>query len=233
MKKILFFVVLLVIVFHLTTGYCSTSSEIGRQILSKVLQTDYKNIEFVKKTSTSSSFWQAYLFRVKAGNVKQPFLLFVSKNNNYVIGQIFEKNKQVIPNLQPQDVAPQIENIDVSKLKKEDRMVINSNGKKTMFMFYNPDCPHCKNTMNKLANYSGGYKIIVKYVVSPMNMDHAESELSDYLVKTKNITKDQAKTLARKLIEEDFNDAMQAQIMGTPMFFDETGKYYPTIPDLK
>lgn len=49
MKKILFFVVLLVIVFHLTTGYCSTSSEIGRQILSKVLQTDYKNIEFVKK----------------------------------------------------------------------------------------------------------------------------------------------------------------------------------------
>jgi len=234
LKKVLisFFALMLVFVtssWAVTKKVHSISPE---EVKQKVKELSNNDVTFVKQVKTNDSNWYAYLYHIKMGNVKQPIVIFISKNNDIVFGKIFTKKGAVIPVLSREDMMPKFENVDVSKFSQQDRMVINSQGKHTMFMFYSPECPHCKRVMSELANYRGEYKIIVKFMVPPERMESAKVELGEWLQKQKGISKEEADKLAVKMIQEDFNEGIQAGVMGTPMFFDEKGKYYPMVPDV-
>ena len=235
LKKVLlsFFALMLVFVassWGVTKKVHSISPE---EVKQKVKELSNNDVTFVKQVKTNDSNWYAYLYHVKMGNVKQPFVIFVSTDGNIVFGRVFTKKGAVMPTLSQEDMMPKFENVDVSKFSQQDRMAINSQGKHTMFMFYSPECPHCKRAMSELANYRGEYKIIVKFMVPPERIESAKAELGEWLQKQKGISKEEADKLAVKMIQEDFNDGLQVGVMGTPMFFDEKGKYYPMVPDIQ
>jgi len=202
------------------------------EVKQKVKELSNNEVTFVKQVKTNDSNWYAYLYHVKMGNVKQPFIIFVSTDGDIVFGRIFTKKGAVMPTLSQEDMMPKVENVDASKFSQQDRMVINPQGKHTMFMFYSPECSHCQKAMSELANYHGKYKIIIKFMVPPEMIASAKTDLSKYLQKQKGINKEEADKLAVKMIQEDFNEGLQAGVMGTPMFFDEKGKYYSMVPDV-
>ena len=233
-KKILLLFFALMLVFVISSWVVAKKVHLlsPEEVKQKVKELSNNEVTFVKQVKTNDSNWYAYLYHVKMGNVKQPFVIFVSTDGNIVFGRVFTKKGAVIPTLSQEDMMPKFENVDVSKFSQQDRIVINSQGKHTMFMFYSPECPHCKRAMSELANYRGKYKIIVKFMVPPEKMESAKAELGEWLHKQKGISKEEADKLAVKMIQEDFNEGIQAGVMGTPMFFDEKGKYYPMVPDV-
>lgn len=239
MKKVFFvFVFFIIAVFFISSnGFSTTGKKLTpEQIKQAMIQNGgipKESIYFVKKVKTNSQNWEAYLFHIKQGNMKQPLIIFVDNKGNAVFGRIFNNFKTITPNFSPEDLTPVFDKIDTSKLNIENRIILNPEGKKTMFMFYSPECSHCKEAMKKLANYKGEYKIVVKFMVPPNTPSKAKEEMTDYLVKNKQLSKEEAEKLASKLIEEDFKEGLDIGVMGTPMFFDEKGQYHAFVPDAK
>jgi len=234
LKKFLLSFVVLMLVFSISSWGIAKKLQFPspEEVKQRVKELNDYEITFVKQAKTNDPNWYAYVYHTKMGNVKQPFIIFVSTDGNIVFGRVFTKKGAVMPALSQEDIMPKVENVDASKFSQQDRMVINPQGKYTMFMFYSPECPHCKKAISELANYHGKYKIIIKFMVSPERIESAKAEFSEWLQKQKGINKEEADKLAVKMIQEDFNEGLQAGIMGTPMFFDEKGKYYSMVPDV-
>jgi thiol:disulfide interchange protein DsbC len=111
----------------------------------------------------------------------------------------------------------------------QDRIVINPSGKTVVYMFTEPDCPYCKEARKKLNTYTGEYRVIVKHF--PLESIHSEAkkkaiaEQAGWLKKTrKDLAKDSdILALARKIVEEDMEEARKAGIEGVPTYLMEDG----------
>ncbi len=201
---------------------------------------DYKKVtdEFIKATSkikdysirevadTSSSGWKAVIVYVKQGRANMPILFFVSSDGRSIVpsSMVYADNKPIFT----RTLQPELGRIDF-KLSDKDRFAYNPSGKVSVYMFTDPDCPFCKKAREKLQNYSGEYRVIVKYFplekIHPGATIKAINEEAGWLKKSrKDLTRDtDILKEAKRLVEEDMAEASKAEISGVPTYVMEDG----------
>ena len=196
---------------------------------------DYKKVadDFIKSSTplkdysirevadTNSSLWKAVIVYVRQGRANMPVLFFVSSDGKTVVpnSMVFVDNKPVFT----KQLQPELGRIDF-KLTDKDRIVYNPRGNSTVFMFTDPDCPYCKKAKEKLLNYNGEYRVVVKYF--PLEQIHPGATLksigeqAEWLKKNRKELTGEADILkeARRMVEEDIMEAQKAQIEGVPTY---------------
>jgi thiol:disulfide interchange protein DsbC len=154
-----------------------------------------------------------------------PVLFFVSSDGKSIVpnSMVFVNNKPIFT----KSLQPELGKIDF-KLTEKDRFVYNPSGKKPLIMFTDPDCPFCKKAMEKIQNYNGEYRVVVKYFpleqIHPGATKKAIDEQAEWLKKTRTDLKG-ADILqeAKKMVEEDIAEAQKAGIGGVPAYVMEDG----------
>jgi thiol:disulfide interchange protein DsbC len=200
---------------------------------------DYKKIttDFITKTSslkdyeirevadTSSADWKAVIIYVKKDMAKTPLILFVSRDGKTIVpsSMVFVDNKPIFE----RKLETELGRIDF-KLTETGRIVYNASGTKTVFMFTEPDCPYCQKAMEKIRNYTGEYRIILKHF--PLEQTHPEAkkksidEQAAWLKKTgKPIKEPDILKEAKRMVEEDMMEGLKAGIQGVPTYVMEDG----------
>jgi protein-disulfide isomerase len=201
---------------------------------------DYKKVtnDFIRASSsikdytirevadTSSSNWKAVIVYVKQDRANMPVLFFVSSDGKSIVpnSMVYVDSKPIFT----RNLEPEFGRIDF-RLTEKDRFVYNPSGKKSVYMFFDPDCPFCNKAKEKLQNYHGEYRVIVKYFplerIHPGATQKAIREQAEWLKKNrKDLTKD-ADVLkeAKRMVEEDIMEAQRAEITGVPMYVLEDG----------
>ena len=201
---------------------------------------DYKNIvnDFITTSTpikdftirevetTSSPRWKAVIVYIRQGRTNMPNVLFVSEDGLSIVpnSMVFVNGKPIFT----KKLEPELGKIDF-QLSGKDRLVYNPSGNKTVYMFTDPDCPFCKQAREKLQNYKGEYRVVVKYF--PLEQIHtgatkkAIGEQAEWL---KNNRKDLVKKAdifkeAQRMVEEDIMEAGKAEITGVPTYVMEDG----------
>ncbi len=174
---------------------------------------------------TSSSKWKAVIIYVKQGRASMPLLLFVSSDGKSIVpnSMVYENNKPIFE----RRLEPDLGRIDF-KLAEKDRFAYNPSGKKSVYMFFDPDCPYCKKAKEKLQNYKGEYRVVVKYFplkdIHPDATEKAVREQAEWLKKnSKGLSDANALKEARRMVEEDIMEANKAGITGVPTYVLEDG----------
>lgn len=201
---------------------------------------DYKKItdDFIKASTplkdytirevadTGSPNWKAVIVYVKQDRANMPIPFFVSSDGKSIVpnSMVFVNNKPIFT----KKLEPELGKIDF-KLTEKDRIVYNPSGKKTVFIFTDPDCPYCMKAKEKLQNYNGEYRVVVKYFpleqIHPGATQKAIGEQAEWLKKTRKDIANSADTLreAKGMVEEDIMEAQKAQIGGVPTYVMEDG----------
>ena len=174
---------------------------------------------------TNSSRWKAVIVYVKQGRANVPLLLFVSIDGKSVVpnSMVYESNKPIFS----RTLEPELGRIDF-KLDDRDRFVYNPSGSKLVFMFSDPDCPFCNKAKERLLDYNGEYRVVMKYFplerIHPGATQKAIVEQAGRLRKNrKDLTKDDSLREAKKMVEEDIMEAQRAEITGVPTYVMEDG----------
>jgi thiol:disulfide interchange protein DsbC len=201
---------------------------------------DYKKIadEFIKSSTplkdysirevadTNSSLWKAVIVYIRQGRANMPVLLLVSSDGKTVVpnSMVYVGNKPVFT----KQLQPELGRIDF-KLTEKDRIVYNQQGKNTVYMFTDPDCPYCKKAKEKLLDYHGEYRVVVKYFplekIHPGATQKAIAEQAEWLKRNRKDLTKEADSLreARRMVEEDIMEAQKAQIEGVPTYVMSDG----------
>jgi len=175
--------------------------------------------------NTNSPDWKAVVVYVKQGAAKMPVLFLVSSDGKSIVpnSMVFVDNKPVFS----KKLEPELGKVEF-KLAVKDRIVYNPAGKKPVIMFTDPDCPFCKKAKEKLQNYNGEYRVIVKYFplekIHPGATKKAIEEVAEWLKKTRPDLKG-ADILneAKRMVEEDIAEGQKAEIGGVPTYVMEDG----------
>ncbi len=176
--------------------------------------------------ATSSTRWKAVIVYIKQGRTNMPAVLFVSSDGLSVVpnSMVFVNNKPIFT----KHLEPELGKIDF-EISGKDRPVYNPSGNKTVYMFSDPDCPFCKQAREKLRNYKGEYRVVVKYFpleqIHPGATKKAIGEQAEWL---KNNRKDLGKEAdifkeAEQMVEEDIAEGRKAEITGVPTYVMEDG----------
>lgn len=201
-------------------------------------KTDYKKVadDFIKASTplkdytirevadTSSPNWKAVIVYIKRDRANMPVPFFVSSDGKSIVpnSMVFVNNKPIFT----KKLEPELGKIDF-KLTEKDRIVYNPSGKKTVFMFTDPECPYCLKAKEKLQTYNGEYRVVVKYFpleqIHPGATKKAIAEQAEWLKKTGKGNANTADLEAKKIVEEDIMEAQKAQISGTPTYVMEDG----------
>jgi thioredoxin-related protein len=186
-----------------------------------------QGIEVKEVLDTESPEWKAVIVYFKRGQVKQPMSVFVSADGKTIIpgGMVFVNNKPIfIKTLQPE-----FDKI-AFKLSEENRIDFNPSGKKTVFMFFDADCPYCQQVKEQLKTYSGEYRVVLKHF--PLEQIHPEAKgkaiemQSEWMVsRGKDINN--LKEEAKKIVEEDIAEGKKAEVQGTPFYVLGDGSVLP------
>lgn len=201
---------------------------------------DYKKVadDFIKNTSqikdysvrdiedTNSVEWKAVIVYVKEQSANVPVVLLVSRDGKSVVpnSMVFVGNKPVFT----KHLEPELGRINF-KPDDTDRFVYNPSGKKTIYMFTDPDCPYCKKAKEKLGSYNGEYRVVIKYFpleqIHPGATEKAIGEQAGWLKKNRKSITTEAGVLkeARSMVEEDITEAKKAGIGGVPTYVMEDG----------
>ena len=188
--------------------------------------TPIKNYTIREVDTTSSPNWQAVIVYIKQGRTNMPNVVFVSSDGLSIVpnSMVFVNNKPIFT----KKLEPELGKIDF-QLSGKDRLVYNPAGNKTIYMFTDPDCPFCKQAKEKLRNYNGEYRVVVKWFpleqIHPGATKKAIGEQAEWL---KNNRKDLGKETdifkeAERMVEEDITEAKRAQIEGVPTYVMEDG----------
>jgi len=188
--------------------------------------TPLKDYSIREVTDTNSPLWKAVIVYVKQGRANMPVLLFVSSDGKTVVpnSMVYVDNKAVFT----KQLQPELGRLDF-KLTEKNRFVYNPQGKSTVYMFFDPDCPYCKKAKEKLLNYNGEYRVVVKYFpleqIHPGATQKAIGEQAEWLKKNRKDLTREADILkeARRIVEEDIMEAQKAQIEGVPTYVMEDG----------
>jgi len=188
--------------------------------------TPLKDYSIREVADTNSSLWKAVIVYVRQGRANMPILLFVSGDGKTVVpgSMVYVNNKPVFT----KNLEPELGKIDF-KLTEKDRIVYNPQGKHIVYMFADPDCPYCKKAKEKLLNYNGEYRVVVKYFpleqIHPGATQKAVSEQAEWLKKNRKDLTRETDILkeAKRMVEEDIMEARKAQIEGVPTYVMEDG----------
>ncbi len=193
-----------------------------------------QNAKYVKSAATSAVAWKAYIFSIEQGNTKLPMIVYAnSESGELAVGVLLKNGKLVTPKLPVEDLQPQTL-ADVSKITSEHKKIYNSSGKKTVFMFSDPDCPFCKQVVSKLSTYKGAYRVIVKYLpIEQLHPDSARKAITDQCEQLGGTCTAEKKEIAQNMVEDDIRQAMDIGVRGTPSFVDTEGHILQKIPDLR
>ncbi len=91
------------------------------------------------------------------------------------------------------------------------------------------DCPYCKKAKERLQNYTGEYRVIVKYFpleqIHPGATQKAIREQAEWLKKNRKDLPKEADILteARRMVEEDIMEAQKAEMTGVPTYVMDDG----------
>jgi len=189
-------------------------------------------IQYIKSAETDAKGWHAHLFRINQEGAQMPLIAYVSKNE-VVIGILIRDGKLVVPKALINDLQPVID-MSRFKLSSEKRIVYNPNGKKTVYMFTDPDCPYCQKAEKALASYKGQYRVIVKHF--PLEQIHPGAKEKAIQRQCLSISKncdEQARSSAVKMVDEDIQEGNAMGVDSTPFFITQEGAIMRQIPDLK
>jgi len=188
--------------------------------------TPLKDYSIREVADTTSPDWKAVIVYAKQERANMPVLIFVSTDGKSVVANsmVYVNNKPVFT----RQLEPELGRIDF-KLTEKDRIVYNPTGRRTVVMFNDPDCPYCKKATEKLQNYSGEYRVVMKFFpleqIHPGATQKAIAEQAAWLKETgKGMARD-ADSLkeAKRMVEEDIMEAQKAGIEGVPTYVMEDG----------
>lgn len=201
---------------------------------------DYKKVtdDFIRSTSaiknytirgvenTDSSDWKAVIVYAKENRANMPILFLVSSDGKSIVpnSMVYVSNKPIFA----KRLEPELGRIDF-KLTDKDRIVFNPSGKKSVYMFFDPDCPFCKKAKENLQNYNGEYRVVVKYFpleqIHPGATRKAIGEQAEWLKNNRRDIIKEADRLkeAKRMVEEDIMEGHKADIQGVPMYVMEDG----------
>jgi glutaredoxin len=187
--------------------------------------TPLKDYEIREVKDTSSPAWKAVVVYIKQNGANMPILFLVSEDGKSVIANamVYVDNKPVFT----EQLEPELGRINFSPAE-EDRIVFNPSGTKTVFMFTDPDCPYCKVAREKLQNYKGEYRVLVKHFplekIHPQARGKAVEEQVEWLKKTRSDLKGaDIRKEAERIVAEDISEAEKAGISGVPSYVMEDG----------
>lgn len=187
------------------------------------------NIEYVKSGDTSEKQWKVHLYKVRNDNMFFPLVVYVN-DRDVVVGVLVRNGKVVVPKIPVEEMQPSMK-VDASKLSSKDRKVFNPDGKESVFMFTDPNCPHCKKYEELLPSYKGKYKVIVKHFpldeLFPGSTQKAIEKQCQWMEKKCTVE------TAKKIVEEDLEQGRGIGVNGTPFFITAKGSIINGLPDVK
>lgn len=218
---------LLAFVFMLALSNIACAKPDYKKLVNDFITTNtpLKDYAIKEVENTNSPNWKAVIVYVKQDMAKMPVLVFVSSDGKSIVpnSMVFVDNKPIFS----KKLEPELGKIEF-KLADKDRIVHNPSGKKPVIMFTDPDCPFCKKAKEKLQNYNGEYRVVVKYFpleqIHPGATKKAIEEVAEWLKKTRPDLKgaDILKE-AKRMVEEDITEARKARISGVPTYVMEDG----------
>ncbi len=224
MKKIILWVLVLMSVY----ACMSCSKPDYKKVANDFITTATPIRDFTVRDveTTSSPRWKAVIVYIKQGRTNMPIVLFVSDDGLSIVpnSMIYVGGKPIFT----KKLEPELGKIDFQPSGK-DRLVYNPSGNKTVYMFTDPDCPFCKQAREKLQNYKGEYRVVVKYFpleqIHPGATKKAIEEQADWLKNNRKDLATKADVLkeAQRMVEEDIMEAKRAQIEGVPTYIMEDG----------
>jgi len=197
----------------ITNDFLTTSTPIKEYTIREVAE-------------TSSSNWKAVIVYAKQGRANMPLVFFVSNDGKAIVpnSMVYVNNKPIFTKL----LEPELGRIDF-KLTEKDRFAYNPSGKKTVYMFTDPDCPFCRSAKEKLQNYKGEYRVVLKYFpleqIHPGATKNAIDEQAEWLKKNRKDLANEEEIMkeAERIVAEDIQEAQKAQISGVPTYVMEDG----------
>lgn len=190
------------------------------------------NAEYVKTVNTSDPNWKVHIYTVKQDSFTLPLVVYVN-DKDMVVGILVRNGKLVVPDTSIEDMQPSIK-LKTSGLTSENRIVYNPKGKKTIFLFSDPDCPYCKELESHLSSYKGEYKVVLKNFPIEDNHPGATERAVDRQCKAINPACDsKTKEKALEIVKQDIEEGMNIGVFGTPFLVTQDGKVLQGIPDLK
>lgn len=218
---------LLAFVFMLALSNIACAKPDYKKLVNDFITTNtpLKDYAIKEVENTNSPNWKAVIVYVKQDMAKMPVLVFVSSDGKSIVpnSMVFVDNKPIFS----KKLEPELGKIEF-KLADKDRIVHNPSGKRPVIMFTDPDCPFCKKAKEKLQNYNGEYRVVVKYFpleqIHPGATKKAIEEVAEWLKKTRPDLKgaDILKE-AKRMVEEDITEARKAGISGVPTYVMEDG----------
>jgi glutaredoxin len=222
-KKIVSFVFVLMIVLVNVSCAKPDYKKVTNDFIAS--STPFKDYTIREVENTTSPDWKAVIVYVKQDMANMPVIFFVSKDGKSIVpnSMVFVGNKPIFS----KKLEPELGRIEFKPAEK-DRIVYNAKGQKTVFMFTDPDCPYCKKAKEKLQDYKGEYKVIVKYFpleqIHPGATQKAIGEVAEWLKKNRTDLKEaDIVKEAKRMVEEDIMEAQKAGISGVPTYVMEDG----------
>lgn len=186
------------------------------------------------KTAEPGNFkgYKAVVYEVSKAAYSMPLTVYVSADlKTAIFGEVFFEGRSVSQEL---GLQPGLKKLPFD-LKQKDRIIYNDPGKKTIFMFADPECPYCKQALRSIEQYVGkDYRFVVKHF--PLESLHPEAKAIalkqqiEWLEKTRpDLSADSVKRRAEQIVSEDIEEGKKAGIDGTPYFVMD-GKFLASLP---
>lgn len=221
-------IILRVLVLMIVLGTVSCSKPDYKKVVNDFITTatPIRDYSIRGVDDTISPKWKAVIVYIKQGGTNMPIVFFVSSDGLSIVpnSMIYVNNKPIFT----KKLEPELGKIDF-QLSGKDRLVYNPSGNKTVYMFTDPDCPFCRQAREKLKDYKGEYRVIVKYFpleqIHPGATKKAIEEQAEWLKNNRKdlVTKAEIFKEAQRMVEEDIMEAKKAEIRGVPTYVMEDG----------